>query len=194
MWWLKAIFYLFLAIILFAFIKEVLPIGASGLQIFLIVLFGLILIVVNSFFYLGIRQVGLFLGFEPEIRNNNAKKIYSIPKNEHAQLRNKLLNYIEEEKPYQKFELSLNELAENLDTSSRKLSFLINSEFKQNFFEFINSYRINEAKKLLTETNSSIKEIMYDSGFGNKSTFNSIFKKQTGFSPSIFRNNMKTKS
>ncbi|MGC9366431.1 MAG: helix-turn-helix domain-containing protein [bacterium] len=67
---------------------------------------------------------------------------------------------------------------------------MINESLQQNFFNFVNSYRIEEVKKMLVdEVNSdrTILEIMYECGFNSKSSFNSVFKKQTGLTPSQYR-------
>jgi AraC-like DNA-binding protein len=57
----------------------------------------------------------------------------------------------------------------------------------KHFSEFINTYRIDFAKKLLKETYLKIEAIAYDSGFNSLSTFNTVFKKETGFTPSKYR-------
>ena len=72
----------------------------------------------------------------------------------------------------------------------RSLSQVINKGFNQNFFEFINSYRIKEAKELIAKShisNETILEILYKVGYNNKSVFNAIFKKHTGKTPKEFK-------
>jgi AraC-like DNA-binding protein len=102
----------------------------------------------------------------------------------------KLTFYMTSEKPYLEHNLIIQELAERLSISQRKLSFIINKELKKNFFDFINEYRINEAKTLLSKpefSKKTILEILYEVGFNSKSVFNSIFKKQTGYTPTEFK-------
>ena len=104
----------------------------------------------------------------------------------------KLTSYMKTEKPYLEPNLVIHELAERTSISHRKLSYIINKELNKNFFNFINEYRINEAKTLLLKPESSKKtilEVLYESGFNSKSVFNSIFKKQTGYTPSEFKKN-----
>src|SRR5690606_4741131 len=72
----------------------------------------------------------------------------------------------------------------------RALSNIINRQFECNFFEFINSYRIEEAKRLLAAPEYASKnmlEVMYDVGFNSKATFNTLFKKKVGMTPSEYR-------
>jgi AraC-like DNA-binding protein len=98
---------------------------------------------------------------------------------------------MEIDKLYLNPELTLNDLAEKLEISTRELSFILNSELKLNFFNFVNTFRINEAKHILSEktNNKTILEILYEVGFNNKSAFNRVFKEFTGYTPTEFRNN-----
>jgi len=67
---------------------------------------------------------------------------------------------------------------------------VINRRFEQNFFEFINKYRVAEAKKLLEDPDhaqSTMIDIMADAGFNSKATFNTFFKKLVGSTPSQYR-------
>lgn len=102
----------------------------------------------------------------------------------------RLENYMTREKPFLKLNINLEMLAAQLSMPERTLSRVINQHFKQNFVEFINRYRIDEAKKLLradVNNQKSILTIMDESGFNSKSTFNSIFKQQVKMTPSQFR-------
>jgi AraC-like DNA-binding protein len=102
---------------------------------------------------------------------------------------------MENEKPFLSPNLSLNELAGQLSISPRYLSDLINRSFKQNFFDFINTYRIEEAKKMLSFDDSrtrTVLEILYDSGFNSKSAFHVAFKKNTGITPTEYRRHQAT--
>jgi YesN/AraC family two-component response regulator len=84
----------------------------------------------------------------------------------------------------------LKTLAERLGVHYNYLSQIINEQFKQNFNDFINKYRIEEAKKILKTPSGSEKtilEIAYETGFYSKSVFNTAFKKFTGKTPSEFR-------
>ncbi len=97
---------------------------------------------------------------------------------------------MENEKPYLQPALTLEKLASQLQMPTRSLSNMINRQFSCNFFEFINAYRIDEAKRLLSEPGSVQKnmlDIMYEVGFNSKATFNTLFKKKLGMTPSEYR-------
>ena len=92
------------------------------------------------------------------------------------------------EKPFLNPELGLNDLSEKLDISRHHTSQLINEQYGKNFYEFINMYRIVEAKKLLGESeNLTIEEIAYKSGFNNRISFYKSFKKYEGMAPTQYR-------
>jgi AraC-like DNA-binding protein len=84
----------------------------------------------------------------------------------------------------------LMDLAEQVSIPYRALSEVINNKLKQNFYDFINSYRIHESKKLLSEKTERLKtilEVLYEVGYNSKSSFNSAFKKFTGMTPTEYR-------
>jgi AraC-like DNA-binding protein len=104
-------------------------------------------------------------------------------------LKDKLNYLMQYEKVYLDNELSLPHLAEKMAISPQDLSYLINESYGENFFSFINRYRVEEVKRLLvTEKYDqfNILGIAYQAGFNSKSTFNTAFKKQVGQSPSDF--------
>lgn len=101
-----------------------------------------------------------------------------------------LLRNMEEEKSFTDPKLTLPSLAGRLSINSRYLSQVINENLGQNFYDFINGYRIDEAKKQLTDPgkkNYTIEAIAFEVGFNSKAAFYSTFKKQTHMTPSQFR-------
>ncbi|WP_347217575.1 helix-turn-helix domain-containing protein [Chryseobacterium sp.] len=101
------------------------------------------------------------------------------------QLENIMIN----EKPYLNSELNLIKLAEMLSVSTHHLSYVINTGFQKNFFQYVNEFRVEYAKLLLKDSGSklSILGIAYESGFNSKTSFNTTFKKVTGQTPSEFK-------
>lgn len=101
-----------------------------------------------------------------------------------------LKDYMDEEKPYLNPSLTIRNLAEQLKIPMRELSVLINQDLKQHFFDFVNEYRIEKAKRILKDTSKSkqtVLEILYEVGFNSKSSFNTAFKKHTGLTPTQYR-------
>jgi len=110
---------------------------------------------------------------------------------EHSQiLWEKLLGYMEQHQPYLENGLKLSDLSEMMDVFPNHLSQIINTHSEKSFFDFINSYRVAMAKKLLTESRdkpTSIANIAMESGFNSQNTFYNQFKKHTGMTPSKYK-------
>ena len=103
-------------------------------------------------------------------------------------IHDRIMELMNEEKVYQDMDLSIDTLADKLCISANQLSQFLNEIMGMDFRNFINTYRVEEAKRLLTEKpQESVISICFEVGFGSKSTFNATFKKYTGFSPSEFR-------
>lgn len=104
-----------------------------------------------------------------------------------------LQTHMTQTKPHLDSKLSLSQLADQLSISSNYLSQVINEQSGQRFFDFINSYRVVEAKQVLareSEEKGNILAIALDAGFNSKSAFYTAFKRHTGQTPTQFRNNV----
>ncbi len=100
----------------------------------------------------------------------------------------KVNNLLREEKLYL-HSMRLKELARRVNVTAAQLSQVINELEGCHFSDFINKYRVEEAKTLILDGQQNLKiiEVAYQSGFNNKSTFNAAFKKFVGISPSEFK-------
>lgn len=191
LFWLELIIYLQLFILFITIIESYFRSVEIG-DLIILLIFVLVLILINCLYYLGLKQVRLFRGFNEEKVNSIVGKAYTISDELFNEYVSKINNYIAIEKPYLEFEITLNDLSESLSISKRNLSHVINKEFDKNFYDFINQYRLEKVKEYLQESNNPIKEVMYDSGFSNKATFNFIFKKDTGLTPTQYREKHKS--
>ncbi len=107
----------------------------------------------------------------------------------------KLKHEMVEKKYYLKNDLKLSELSEYIKIPSYQISQVINEKLNKNFFDFINDYRVEEFKHRLADdkfNNYTILAIGLDSGFNSKASFNSVFKKSTGITPSVYRDKLLT--
>ncbi|MCF2859228.1 helix-turn-helix transcriptional regulator [Pseudoalteromonas sp. SMS1] len=98
-----------------------------------------------------------------------------------------LKNIMKEKQLFMDYELSLNKLSKAIGVSENHISETLSQSLETNFFQFVNGYRISEAKKRLVETDKRVSTIQYEVGFNSKSTFNTAFKKSTGLTPSLYR-------
>jgi len=102
----------------------------------------------------------------------------------------KLQAYTTEHKPYLAPELTLGQLSEQVNIPAHYVSQVVNEKLDCNFLDFINGYRVEEAKAKLVNPKFSHYTIMgvaHDAGFNSKSTFYTAFKKHTGMTPSQYR-------
>ncbi|WP_160114254.1 AraC family transcriptional regulator [Aquimarina sp. AU119] len=105
---------------------------------------------------------------------------------------NELSKLIVDTKVYLEPDISLAKLSKMIGKSTQLTSSIINQYAKRNFNDFINYYRIQEAKKFLLNTKNhkfTISSIAFDTGFSSLSSFNSAFKKFEGMTPSSYRKN-----
>lgn len=97
---------------------------------------------------------------------------------------------MEEEKVFLRANLNIEQFSSMIDFSVKDVSSVINKHFGTNFFEFVNSYRVEEAKQLLTDpahAHKTILDILLESGFNSKSAFHRFFKRLAGIPPSEYR-------
>lgn len=105
-------------------------------------------------------------------------------------LKEKLEDYMDDEKAFLNPNLTLTELSKLVEIPANQLSKVINSGFNKNFNDFINEYRVEEVKIALSNpefSHFSILGIAFECGFNSKATFNRVFKKFTGHSPSKYQ-------
>jgi len=101
-----------------------------------------------------------------------------------------LLDWMAKQKPYTEPAFTLPQLAQQVNLSTHKLSYVINKGFGENFFQWVNRYRVEESKRLLSDPSKqhlNILQLGYEAGFNSKTVFNTSFKRQTGLSPSAFQ-------
>jgi AraC-like DNA-binding protein len=109
---------------------------------------------------------------------------------EARELKAALLALMARERPYRDPDLTLPTLAERLSTTPHKLSEVLNAELSQTFYDFVNGYRVDDVRRRLAEAESrhlNVLALAMDAGFASKSTFNQVFKKLTGQTPSTYR-------
>jgi AraC-like DNA-binding protein len=146
--------------------------------------------------YKGIKHRSIFFDLPEETENVTiqAPAKYSrsgLKEVAFEPLAQKLKTYVETNKPYLNPQITIYELATNIETPPYQVSQLLNEYFKMNFFDFINYYRVEEFKKqvfLPENKNYSIQSVAFDCGFNSKTTFYRIFKEHTKLTPSQYIN------
>jgi len=171
------------------------PVAESGMYL-------AFLVFVGSISYLGLyglRQQTIFLDPIPESvreplpvaeeKNLPATPTSRESSSESAAALAQLLRVMQDEEPHRRPRLTISELAELCGMPAHQLSRLLNEALGQHFFDFINEYRIDTFKELATDPGNAsytLLSLAYEAGFNSKSTFNAIFKKSTGMTPSAY--------
>ncbi len=194
--WLNLILgsWLFLSIIINSFfiIDLFIPIAPFGLMQFFSFLFASIYIIFIGFY--GLKQENIFLTNKINLNleatiTHSADSFSKQMKDDEKEFIQALLKHMSDQKPYLQAEITLKALSDELKVSSEYLSEIINDDLNKNFFDFINHYRIEEFKnQCKNEKNKHLNIIglAFNCGFNSKATFNRVFKKSTGLTPSEY--------
>ncbi len=109
--------------------------------------------------------------------------------NQTVELAKRIEELLVEKELYLNPELNLDMLSDTLGESRRQVSIVINENLGKTFFDLINTYRIDTAKKRISENKDpklTIQEVMYDVGYNSKSSFNTQFKIRVGLTPTQY--------
>lgn len=172
-----------LATFFFAFATEL-----PGAQAELLLVF-ILAISLHAIGYFAITETGVF-AMERQAFNGDKYQTSPLTPLMLNDLGNKLIDLMQREKPFLRAGLKIADIAEKMNIPSHHVSQILNQKLKTGFYEFVNEYRINEAKCRLKDERYShykIQAIAEDVGFKNKASFNRIFKDCTGQTPSEYR-------
>jgi AraC-like DNA-binding protein len=206
--WLRNITYLTLLVILSFLIENLLLLAGINFSDYFSFTSFLAAAAVYTMGYLGLLKSEIFK--RPEVADSISqmsilaeqtpiqKNSSAVPKyqksglsQEKAQIYlQQLQQLMERSKVYTDSDLTLTQLAERLSITPHNLSEIINTRLQQNFFDFINTYRLEQVKRDLadpTKKHLKILSIAFDAGFNSKAAFNTIFKKATQLTPSEYR-------
>lgn len=201
--WLRNLLYGVIAVYLIWIVDEIVGGLLDDSGVVYIVLGASLVVLVYTMSYLGLRQPVIFTSETVSMffeKNSNPTNVSLTTKTKYKtsalsddlsqQLIIELKELMETEKPYLDSQLSLPQLAEKLGVSAHYLSQIINEQLEQNFFEFVNSFRVSEAKVILSDSarkKENILTVALEVGFNSKSSFYTAFKKRTGLTPGEFR-------
>lgn len=130
-----------------------------------------------------------FASYKVPPSKNEIKPKSKIVSHQLEQRKETITAFFDQEKPYLNQELTLTGLAAMLSMSREELSDIINQGFDSRFNDFINGYRIEETKKMISDgkhKSYSLLGLAYEAGFNSKATFNRAFKKAESQSPSEY--------
>lgn len=160
---------------------------------------GSALIMFSWFILKALYNPEIFRGIDPEIKpvktltnsKVESKSIETDFDSKNLEVIEQLRKHMIEKEPFLEPNLTLQDLAFQMNIHARELSILINRHIGQHFFDFINKYRIEKAIEIIENSSTNeftIQQILFDVGFNSKSSFNTAFKKHTGLTPTQYRN------
>jgi AraC-like DNA-binding protein len=150
-------------------------------------------IFIYSVGYKGLRQPEIFLNpsaVPSEPPQSEKYKRSGLSDKLAEEIKQELVSIMTSEKLYLDNDLTLQKLADRMNISSHNLSEVINSKLNLSYYDFINCYRVEEFKRRVVDPENekyNLLSIAFDSGFKSKGTFNSIFKKLSGMTPSEYK-------
>lgn len=128
-------------------------------------------------------------GLEREVPEKEKYQFSNLSTEKAKSYLDRMNSYMLEHKPFLDPDLSLQQLSEQLGIPHTILSEIMNNIVNQNFYDYVNNFRVEEFKILTGDKNNrhlKILSLAYDSGFKSKTTFNTAFKKFTGQTPSEY--------
>ena len=137
---------------------------------------------------------------EQKVDTNNQESKYvgsALDDKQLSELTETVIEYLRNGKPYLNPEYSLQMMVDDLNISRHKLSQVINRSQKKNFYKFINEFRLEEVKEMLVDSayeHYSVLGIAMECGFNSKTSFNRIFKDETGFTPTAYKRNFSNRT
>jgi AraC-like DNA-binding protein len=147
----------------------------------------LLLVYILSFY--GLHQKTISLYTEIEVRESHLSQSLNIPESRRISIQADLVGYFNKEKPYLNPDLSMTMLADNLKVPKHHLTEVMNADMSMNFFQYVNKYRVEAVKEMLTDPKNhfSVEAIGYECGFSSKSSFFTVFKNLTGKTPAEYK-------
>lgn len=190
--WIRVFLLLFLAILAFVSIVLFVFLHKSDFTNFSIVVALFFSLQVYFIAYKGLNQKTFIIENESDDKSEKPvrESIETEPDKKQVTEKEILEKFMQDNKPYLNPELTLVDLASQINMSRNELSALINNVVGSNFYLYVNGYRINHVKQLMQKDKQmqfTILALAYDSGFNSKSTFNALFKKISGLTPSEYR-------
>ena len=202
--WLRVMLYLITVVIVIDTLFEIYELYFGNLDwnsyIITIISISIFVVVIG---YKGISQTSILipdfiLENEERAKESTKKKatneIIKSDQENLNRLKLEVLKSMEESKPYLNEDLTLTQLANIVSTTDKKLSFLLNQYMDTNFYDFINHYRVLSVIEKMSDpefNKFTLTAIAEASGFKSKSSFNRIFRKETGLTPTEYKKSMR---
>lgn len=188
--WLRAVLMVFVVAWLMYAVKQVFWLTGTSIPALNVLLASTESLAIAAFAYLGLHQPDLPSNKPattpaPDTAAPARRPILSDERL--GRTADKLIAALNTDKLYADSELSLRKLSDITGVTKNHISETLSQKLGVNFFDFVNSHRAAEAKRLLAETDLGILDVALEVGFNSRSTFNAAFNKHVGSTPSQYR-------
>ena len=149
-----------------------------------------LLFMVYVFGFYGLQQKAVNIYKQNDLVTGKYKKS-KLPDATKQKIKTSIITLFETNKIFLDSELTIQMVSEKINIQRHTLTEVLNMELGKNFYQFVNEYRVNAVKSMLSDKKNdllSIEAIGYDCGFSSKSTFFAVFKSFTGITPLQFKN------
>lgn len=182
--WLRNIVFLFMGVWLLVVVKQILWMASVPFPLFYSALAFSEMLAIAAFAFFALRQPALSFDQADTIA---APRVPILTQERTKRIAAKLTAALDDDRLYADSDLSLRRLSDVTGVTKNHISETLSQHLGMNFFDFVNTRRIEDAKRLLAETDDTVLSIAYDVGFNSRSTFNAAFKKHVGTTPRAFR-------
>lgn len=182
--WLRNMLFVFSGVWLFLGIKQALWVGGVSAPHFYAALALSEMLSIAVFTFLALRQPALKFDQTTVVTVARAPILTEAHM---ARIATKLDSALNTDRLFADSDLSLRTLSDATGVTKNHISETLSQHLEVNFFDFVNRCRVEEAKRLLAETNDTVLTIGLEVGFNSRSTFNAAFKKHGGSTPSAYR-------
>lgn len=144
----------------------------------------IIFILINALFINSVVHTHKLLTTKPEVTKDKADEKLT------ESAIQKVQQGMETQKLFLKQNLNIDEFSKRINLPVKEVSAVINKHYGTNFFEFMNSYRVEEAKRLLSDSqhaDMTVMDVLLHAGFNSKSAFHRFFNRLVGMSPTEYR-------
>lgn len=177
---------------------QILTFGLGGIWVLVLffgsdaIVFAGVVVFVFLIAFFGVQQADIFTRTLLTAGGNEQKEKYQksgLTEEASGELHQELKRLMTDEALYKRSDLSIDDLSSKLGVHPNYLSQVINQKEKKHFYDFVNTYRIEEFKRLISLQKNqqyTLLSLAYDCGFNSKTSFNRFFKKATGLTPSQY--------
>ena len=188
--WLLFVIIYYMSFMIVAYTLGIIHVITHEYMYSILVTFSLLMTLIYIFSFYGLLQERIYPVGNGDDNKSETYKNPRLEPEEKRKIRKALEDYFEKDKPYFDSRLTITMVSKKLDIPRHKLTEVLNTDIGKNFYRFVNEYRVEEVKKMLSDPayhHYSIEAIGYECGFNSKSAFFSVFKDLTGMTPAQFQ-------